>query len=142
MDVTKLPFNNFIGIKKCESKEDGLLELVSDPKYLNHVDTVHASALFGLAEASSGHFLSLHLEVSEESVFPILRRADIKYRKPAEGYVYSKGKYIEEDWKVFHETLRGKKRSLLSFQIDILDQSDIVVAVANYEWFITERPNS
>ena len=83
MDVTQLPFNQFVGITKYEKKETGIFELSADPKYLNHVDTVHASALFGLAEASSDQFLSEHLEVNEEEVAPILRRAEIKYRKPA-----------------------------------------------------------
>ena len=139
MDVTQLQFNQFVGITKCEKKEAGIFELSADPKYLNHVDTVHASALFGLTEASSGQFLSEHLEVNEEEVAPILRRAEIKYRKPAEGYVYSKRVYKEEVWKTFHESLEKKGRALLSFQINVLNDDDVVVTYAIYEWFVTKR---
>lgn len=53
MDVTQLPFNQFVGIRKCGMKED--------------------------------------------------------------------------DWKVFHESLEKKRRALLSFQIDVLNDSDGVV---------------
>ena len=139
MDVTELPFNQFVGIKKCAANSDGIFELSADPKYLNHVGTVHASALFGLAEASSGQFISDHLEVSEERIVPILRRAEIKYRKPAEGYLYTKGVYKEEVWKLFHESFEKKGRALLSFQIDVLNDEDVVVAYAIYEWFVTEK---
>lgn len=107
MDVTQLPFNRFVGIESCEKREGGIFELPAANKFLNHVGTVHASALFGLAEASSGQFLADNLGADEKSVLPILRRADIKYRKPAEGYVYSKGVYREADWDSVRESLQG-----------------------------------
>ncbi len=139
MDVTQLPFNQFLGIRACEDKENGILELAAAPKYLNHVGTMHATAIYGLAEASSGQFLANRIQISEETVLPILRRADIKYRRPAAGYIYSKGNYIEEDWLRFRDSLRKRKRALLSFQIDVLDSDNTLVASANFEWFVTVR---
>jgi len=56
IDVTKLPFNYFIGLK-ISNKSGYLLMLDNRAEYRNHLDTVHASALFALAEATSGHFL-------------------------------------------------------------------------------------
>ena len=56
MDVTKLPFNEFIGLKFSE-KSEYLLMLENRNEYRNHLNTVHASALFALAEATSGYFL-------------------------------------------------------------------------------------
>ncbi len=139
MDITQLPFNRIIGIQKCEENTDGIFQLSADPKYLNHVDTIHASAIYSLGEASSGEFLSRNLEVDIEKVLPILRRADIKYRKPATGQVYAKGVYEKEDWDKFHETYFKKKRALIAFQIEILNVEKIVVATANYEWFVSEN---
>ena len=140
MDITQLPFNRLIGIESCGAKEDGLLQLSADSKYQNHVGTVHASALFGLAEASSGAFLVAHLKLDPDSIVPILRRADIKYRKPATGYVYAKGVLKAEDWEVFHDAYTKRQRALIGFQIDVLDQDDVIVATAHYEWFVTARP--
>ena len=139
MDITRLPFNQFVGIEKCAENADGIFKLSADPKYLNHVGTIHASALFALAEASSGEFLSRNLKRDEESIFPILRRADIKYRKPATGIVYTKGIYMKENWDKFHESYQKKKRAQIAFQIDVLNEENIIVAIANYEWFVTEK---
>jgi len=139
MDITHLPFNHFIGIEKCEGNTEGIFQLSADPKYLNHVGTVHASALYALAEASSGEFLSRNLNIELENIFPILRRADIKYRKPATGQIYATGVYNEEDWDKFHETYQKKKRALIAFQINLLNAEQIEVATAIYEWFVTEN---
>ncbi len=137
MDITQLPFNQFIGIENCVENIDGIFQLPADPKYLNHVKTVHASALFALAEASSGEFLSRNLNIDRTKAFPILRRSEIKYRKPATGHVYTKGVYKENDWNKFHETYNIKMRALIAFQIEILDDNKIIVATAGFEWFVT-----
>ncbi len=139
MNITQLPFNRFIGIEKCENKDDGIFQLPADPKYLNHVDTVHASALYALAEAASGEFLAQNIKLDKESVSPILRRADIKYRKPATGQVYAKGIYKEEDWDKFHESYYKKKIALIAFQIDIINDENTAVATAHYEWFVSGK---
>ena len=55
MDITKIPFNQFIGLK-ISDKSGYLLMLDNRPEYRNHLDTVHASAMFALAEATSGYF--------------------------------------------------------------------------------------
>ncbi len=140
MNVTQLPFNQLLGLQKCQNQDDGILELPADPKYLNHVDTVHATAIYGLAEASSGQFLSDNIKVSKHSIVPILRRAEIKYRKPGMGSLFSRGVYNAEDWDQFHATYADRKRALLSFPIEILDEENAIIALAQYEWFIAEKP--
>lgn len=32
-----------------------------------------------------------------------------------------------------------KNRGLIAFQIDVLDEGEVIVATANYEWFIAAR---
>ena len=50
MDVTKIPFNALIGLAHSDEPKY-LLMLPVDEKYTNHLGTVHAGALFALAEA-------------------------------------------------------------------------------------------
>src|SRR4029453_7238033 len=87
MDVTHIPFNVLVGIERAEV-DGALLQLPSDPRYLNHLGTVHASALLALAEASSGEFLFRHLN-SLDGFAPVVRRLDAKFRKPAKGLIVS-----------------------------------------------------
>ena len=139
MDVTELPFNRFVGIQKCPDRAEGIFQLPEHPQYLNHLGTVHASALFALAEASSGQFLAQHLTLDPNTIIPVLRRGEIKYRKAAMGAVYSRGNFLPDDWKQFHETFDRKRRALISFSIEILNLDDVTVALATYEWFVAER---
>jgi hypothetical protein len=80
MDVTELPFNRFVGVQKCTDRANGIFQLPDHSQYLNHIGTVHASALFALAEASSGQFLAQHLVLDPNTIIPVLRRGDIKYQ--------------------------------------------------------------
>jgi hypothetical protein len=142
MDVTELPFNRFVGVQKCTDRTNGIFQLPAHSHYLNHLGTVHASALFALAEASSGQFLAQHLILKPDTIIPVLRRGDIKYRKPAMGVVFSRGAFVPDDWNHFHEIFDRKRRALISFGIEILNQDDVVVALASYEWFVAERKDN
>ena len=137
MDITQLPFNKLIGIQRMDPAK-GICCLPEDPKYLNHIGTVSAPALFALAEASSGEFLLQNILLDEGTFIPILRKAEIKYRKPAKGAIYSQGILDEGAWELFHQSFARKKRAAISFTINLLDNADVVVASGNYEWFVTE----
>ncbi|MCW8838458.1 MAG: DUF4442 domain-containing protein [Thiovulaceae bacterium] len=50
---------------------------------LNHIKTIHASAQFALAETQSGIHLQRLFPELEEKVVPVLRDAQMKYKKPA-----------------------------------------------------------
>jgi len=65
MNVAQIPFNAFIGIERAQGSER-LLALPEHPRYLNHLGTVHASALLALAEASS----TIRPSVSGDAVLP------------------------------------------------------------------------
>ena len=56
MNVLDLPFNKILLIKKSDVP-DTILMLEDRVKYQNHLGTIHASAQYALAEASSGEIL-------------------------------------------------------------------------------------
>ena len=120
MDVAQLPFNQYTGIRVCESKEDGIFELAAEDRYMNHLGTVHAAAIYGLAEATSEQFLADRVRENEGKVFPVLRRAVMKYSRPAEGSIYATVTADENQWNEFHETLDRRNRAFLPVQVDVL----------------------
>lgn len=137
MDVTKLPFNEFIGLKYSDNP-CFLLMLDNRSEYLNHLSTVHASALFALAEATSGHFLlEQFAEISD--IIPVVRKAEIKYRKPVTGVVYSNAKFLNIEKQEFIETLNNKGRALLSVEISLFNTTDELVMQSVFEWFISKK---
>jgi acyl-coenzyme A thioesterase PaaI-like protein len=138
MDITKLPFNAFIGMERAQSK-DALLQLPSDPRYLNHLGTVHASALLALAEASSGEFLFRHFG-SSEGIVPVVRRLESKFRKPANGSVTSTASATPEALARLTAELASKGRAVILVAVELHDQSGTHALSATVEWFIQRGP--
>ena len=78
MDVISLPFNAHVGLARSETK-GCLLELAPRAEHLNHLGTVHASALYALAEATSGEFL-VQARGDREAIGGVVRRAEWFWR--------------------------------------------------------------
>ena len=136
MDVTKLPFNHFIGLK-ISDKIGYLLMLDNRTEYRNHLDTVHASAQFALAEATSGHFLLN--EFSElTDIVPVVRKAEIKYKKPATGNIFSKAKFLETGKEEVLEALNQRGRAMLKVGVSLFDETEVQIMQSVFEWFVTK----
>jgi len=134
MDITHIPFNALVGIEHAEV-DGALLQLPSNPRYLNHLGTVHASALLALAEASSGEFLLRHLN-SLDGIAPVVRRLDAKFRKPAKGLIVSRANVAPAALTQLDGELARKGRSLVSISVELHDQVGVHVLSATVEWFI------
>lgn len=137
MDVTKLPFNEFIGLKLSD-EPNYLLMLDDRAEYLNHLNTVHAGALFTLAEATSGHYLLGQFDELPDIV-PVVRKVEIKYRKPAIGAVYSNAAFLNTGKSEVLEALAQKGRVLLEVEVSLYDRNGTTVMQAVFEWFVTKR---
>ena len=136
IDVTKLPFNNFIGLKKSD-KSGYLLILDNRAEYHNHLDTVHASALFALAEATSGHFLLN--EFSElTDIIPVVRKVEIKYKKPTIGKVFSTAKFLETEKNEVLDALTQRGRAILKVEVSLFDATEALIMQSVFEWFVTK----
>lgn len=132
--VIELPFNTFLGLEAAD-EPDRLLRLPAGPHYLNHLGTVHASALLALAEASSGEFLLRHFGRAEGLV-PVVRRLESRFRKPANGAVTSTASAPEEQLVQMTADLAAKGRALLSIAVELHDGSGAHVLSATVEWFV------
>ena len=136
MNVLKLPFNDFIGLKMSD-RNDFLLMLENRAEYRNHLNTVHASALFALAEASSGYFLLNEFSELTEIV-PVVRKVETKYKKPATGSVFSKAKFQEVEKNEVLDMLNQKGRAILKVEVSLFDEASVQVMQSIFEWFVTK----
>lgn len=136
--VIELPFNAFLGIQTASTPES-LLHLPSGDQYLNHLGTVHASALLALAEASSGEFLLRHFG-SSGGVVPVVRHIEAKFRKPAHGSVSSRAGVAPEALAQMQADLAAKGRALITITVDLHDETGTHALTSSVEWFIQRLP--
>ncbi len=133
--LTELPFNSFLGLQPT-TDEGRVLRLPGGGQFLNHLGTVHASALLALAEASSGEFLLRHFG-SSGGVVPVVRRLEAKFRKPATGAIQSTAAATAEALAQLDANLAGKGRALIPVTVELYDEAGTHALSATVEWFIT-----
>ena len=137
MNVFELPFNKYIGLEKS-SDSDYLLMLAEKDEYLNHLSTVHASALFALAEATSGFFLLNEFQ-KLENIIPVVRKVETKYKKPAFGQILSTAGFVNINKEKILEELETNQRILITVRVLLYDSEKTKVMQSDFEWFVAKK---
>lgn len=136
MEILEIPFNRFINLKYSTNPEY-LMMLDNKDVYHNHLGTVHASALFALAEATSGFFLQQEFQ-QLVNVIPVVRKVETKFKKPANGAIFSKASFVEATPQQIIDELTIRQRALVMVRIILFDTQNINVMQSDFEWFITK----
>jgi len=132
MKATDIEFIKFIGIEQSEDS----VSLAFKKNVLNHIESIHASAQFTLAETQSGlHLQKLFPELVGE-VIPMLRESKIKYKKPALKSIVAFAKCSDEDIEKFQTQFAKKSRATLSVSVEVKDNEGVITAVAEFIWFV------
>ncbi len=131
MQVTELPFNRSLGLKS----DGAAICLEPQPQHLNHLETVHASVLFGLAEAASGHLL-LRQFAELQNRLCVLRSSTVKYRRPAAAnqMIRAVATLDEQQTLAFLERLDAKGRATIDVPVSVA-QHDTQVLAGTFTWF-------
>lgn len=137
MNVLDLPFNNILLIKESEMP-DTVLMLDDRVEYQNHLGTVHASAQYALAEATSGEIIERNFGDWNGAYFPVVRRAEVKYRNPAKGKLFSTGSIDADRAVQANKELLKKGRTLVDVMVKIVDQDKNITFESTFTWFITK----
>lgn len=138
MDVLKISFNNFLGIKKS-NKAQYIFQLDRNPQFMNHLDTLHASAQFALAEATSGQYLLMYFSKYSEKVVPVLRKAKIKFSKPGNTEIFSYASISEEKKERLLTELKKRGRAIVEVNVELYDVEDKKIFSSTFEWFVALR---
>ncbi len=136
MDITAIPFNQFLGIKKTERDPPYLLELDDLPSYLNHVGTVHAAAQLALAEAGGAECLLRAFQDPAHDAIAVVRTVQAKFKKPLQGRAFAKAWVAHEELQRFLTAFNSKGRGLIGVSVEIANAEDVVAMSATIEWFI------
>lgn len=142
MNVLEIPFNKFLGLQQADSENEFIYKLNHKEEYLNHLGTMHASALFALAEASSGAFLLHQFKDYNLNIIPVVRKVEVKYNKPANETVFSKACIIDSNVNEIINELRIKKRVIIKVKVDIYGKSMEKSFTSIFDWFIVLNENN
>jgi acyl-coenzyme A thioesterase PaaI-like protein len=133
MDVIEIPFVKKVGIVRSD---EGSLELPFNNSVHNHLQTIHASAQFALAETASGEILQTIFPELVGQVIPVLRDSQIKYKKPAIKTISAHPTVSDEAISKFKDQFKKKGRSLISVNVEIKDSKNVVTCVSIFKWFV------
>ncbi|MFY9725010.1 MAG: YiiD C-terminal domain-containing protein [Bryobacteraceae bacterium] len=131
MDVSAIPFNRLLGLRASGAA----LTLPADPKYYNHLGTVHAGAQFALAEAASGQLLLDRFGEAAADYVAVVRHADVKFRRPAAGELTAQAGAPPEEAERFLDTVTRRGRAAIEVRVQLPDADGSATLESTFEWF-------
>ncbi len=135
MNVVEIPFVKKVGIEK---RSDGCLHLQFNKSVHNHLQSIHASAQFTLAETASGELLQTEFPDLTGKVIPVLRDSQIKFRKPALKSILAFPSISNDSIQKFKEQLLKKGRASISVSVEIKDSEGTVTSTGVFNWFVQQ----
>jgi acyl-coenzyme A thioesterase PaaI-like protein len=139
MHVTDLAMNKTLGMQLTLAGSGHILEMPESPVLLNHIGTIHASAQFALAEASSGEFLLRHLGDAQNQIFAVLRTSNVKFRKPAHGALRASAQFADGVADSLSAELSSRGRALASVLVEVADAQGVITMSGQYDWFLQRQ---
>lgn len=133
MNIVEIPFVKKVGITKTSNNE---LELAFTKDSHNHLETMHASAQFTLAETASGEFLQTLFPELVGKVIPVLRDATVKFKKPAVKNIIAYPSISDEAREKFDAQFSKKGRASISVDVKIKDIENTVTCITTCNWFV------
>lgn len=138
MQLTNIPFARLIKLKHSQSCY--VFELSALDEYTNHLGTVAAAAQFSLAEFTSGHWLLDTFPDLQHSIIPMLRKSDVKFKKPASGRIRARAIADEKMIEQIRNELSIRHRTICHIHVDVVNDDEEVVMSGNFEWFLQRKP--
>lgn len=105
----------------------------------NHIGTVHAGALYTLAECCSGNRIIEVFGPRFDEVLTVLRRAEVKYRAAATGTLHARPQVADDAVDTFLETFNTRGRALLPIDAVVTMADGSRVMQATFQWYVTDE---
>lgn len=132
MRAHDIEFVKLVGIEQSDND----VSLAFKKDVLNHIESIHASAQFTLAETQSGLFLQELFPQLVGKVVPMLRESKIKYKKPAQKSIVAFASCSDEDIEKFKTQFTKKGRATLLVSVDVKDIDGVLTASSEFIWFV------
>lgn len=131
---TSVPFATHVGIELTAIEQGrAVARLAERSECANHIGSVHAGALFTLAEAASGAAMAGALAPVLMTVRPVTARAEMTYRKIARGALEAIAQ-VDADPADLMARLERDGRCQFPVMVAIRDEAGDEVATLAVEW--------
>ncbi|MET0029591.1 MAG: YiiD C-terminal domain-containing protein [Candidatus Thiodiazotropha sp.] len=133
MDITDIAFVRQTGV---QIDGDGNLSLDCNETNWNHLQALHAGALFTLAESASALALLNGFAELAEQVLPVVRESQIKYRAPAATRVTAYANIPQQAVVDFNTRFKNKRRAVIPVAVTLVDSAQVTIATGLFKWFV------
>ena len=126
-----VPFAQTIGIENHQ--------LDNHTSAQNHLGSLHAGALYTLAENESGAYLTSLFPDLKSHVIALLREGSMKYKKQAFSRVRAGVEVEDERLEKFTKNFNMKNRATIVVNVKLFDEGDMLVCVGSFKWFVQRK---
>lgn len=133
MDVTQIPFAKHVGI---ENQEKNILKLDFKPDIQNHINSIHASAQFALAETQSGLYLQRLYPEYEGKALALLRDSTVKFRHPAKTNITAHASIDNGIETKFLRDFEKRGKASIIVNVEIKNQEGMTTMQGQFTWFV------
>lgn len=131
-----VPFASYVGISLDEITEGtATATLCQTHNTSNHIATMHAGALFTLAEAASGAAMAGMFLERLAGLRPVAASSTIAYVKPAKGLITARA-VVEGSRAALFETLDAEGKVRFPVAIAMTDDAGREVARMTVDWHV------
>ena len=131
-----VPFATVTGVELVEvSPERGVARLAKRPEVENHIQTMHAGAMFTLGEAASGAALGGVLGDQLLAVRPVAADASIKYLKTGKTDLTATA-VANRDAEAIRQELADVGKVVFDINVAIADAEGVTVAEMVVNWHV------
>lgn len=137
--LAAIPYLEPHGLEVMEKTDDHIVVKMPFGKALtNHVGTLHASALFTVAETAAGlHATSV---IPGNRAIPLLRGATVNYTRRAEGDLTATAIVKDGDSKRVLADFDANNRADVDIEVDVVDNENETVFKGTFDYAM--RPGS
>lgn len=132
-----VPFARHAGVEIVEIG-DGFArtQLTQTEQLSNHIGSLHAGAIFTLAETASGAAMLGAFAEMATTIRPLATEAKISYLKLGRGTIQAQARTVMAGAEL-REQLRSSGLAAFEINVDVQDERERVIAKVSVQWRVT-----
>lgn len=134
-----VPFATHVGVKLLEIGDGtASAELDQRKEVSNHIDSMHAGAMFTLGEAASGAALAGAFGPAIMQLRPVAATADIAFKKVALGLLTAHAKASRSGAELM-QAIETDGKVAFDIDVDVQDASGDTVVQMTVNWYVSKQ---